>query len=73
MCRGCIPRPGTSQSLYLERVEGEEAPCAEVVSHGQGHHTRTVVQGCHLHLLQRKLNLNDDEQSLKLRKNSLTK
>ncbi len=54
--------------LYLKRVEGEEAPCAEVVSHGQGHHTRTVVQGRHLHLLQRKLNLNDDEHSLKVGK-----
>jgi hypothetical protein len=68
MCRGCIPRPGTSQSLYLKRVEGVEAPGAEVVSHGQGHHTRTVVQGRHLHLLQRKLNLNDDEHSLKVGK-----
>jgi hypothetical protein len=46
-------------TLYLKRVEGEEAPCAEVVSHGQGHHAGTVVQGRHLHLLQRKLNLND--------------
>ncbi len=54
--------------LYLERVEGEEAPCAEVVSHSEGHHTGTVVQGRHFHLLQRKLNLNDDEHRLKLGK-----